>query len=1482
MNRLTTVAGALGVTLVLIACVARAASPEYLYGGPAGAYVPDRSIVGHYSSESGATVPLHVDVYSLSLDRVVAMGGIDRWSSVTLAVDAFGPRVAQAEGTRKDAEWTVQVPALPIGYYAAVASVGNLHRTTVFDVTTLGVVGNPLGATRSLFVVDLRTFLRHAGPTSYTIHAKSGATTVTADRSGLASFDVKPGDAQPVVVASTADGSSMVLTVQDWYDNRAASVDVGMVQTDRPIYRAGQTIDVRAVVRRGSIGGYTTPTGTRRVTVTAPDGTVIYDHDTSISAFGTVAATIPLAEKAALGEYRIGVGPQLSAYVSILAYKKPEYEIAFAPDKPFVIGGDTGSFTLSANYFFGRPAAGLHLHYVAYKQPHCWYGYGPFSSAISELYRMPNDCYKRTTIGRGDFVTDGQGRHSVSLGTEKTEYEQQVAIEADGRDASGRTVQVTGSLRVVPAAFALSLSSDEWFGQAGKAVHLTMTSRTYDDKPYPNASVAVEIVGSRWNRKSGKYGAYEQISRESRALQTGADGKLAFDWTPAAGASYAFSATAKDDRGNTARGYYYMWVLSEGENPWFQPGDQPTIVAQKDAFAPGERPRVFVTLPKPDRDILVIVSTDRFVSTRVVHVSGTNLALGLDAPRDAAQFGVKVELPNEDGVSAAEATIKVAPAPKALIVTIRPDKARYAPGERATFAIEARDVHGHPVRAELALGIVDQALYAVQEAPALDPMAVFYTPSAYFYPSFSWYRPNEGGLVAPGTTSDVYSVNAASGMLLKAAPRSSMSSAYAGSAVVIRSNFQDTAYWSPSIVTDANGQATISFDWPDNLTTWRADGLAVTRDTGLGTARATSLVTKDFLVRLETPRFLRAGDTSQIVGIGQGKADHPNVTMRLDTGAMGLGAFDAALHLDEYQSADTSWPVTANGTGIALLTLTGSDGVRTDGMQLPLPLLAATAAEHVRGAGSLPQDDTLSVTVPPGGYLGGGVTVTLTPSVVAGLVQNLRLLDVYPYYCTEQTMSAALPAIYVDKVLKSANLREPDDVSTSQIVANAIARLSQLQHGDGSWGWWENDSAHPFMTAYALYGLAEMRSGGYAVPDYIYDRGVSSLIAQLQANNTDTLRFWGGQQPDSEWNTRAYMLFALADAAPERAKGVVATWYSQTLAHAQQLNPYALAVLGLAERRLGNDEAARKLLAELDARAIDDGAFTFWRGDTWHYAWEDDPIETTAYALRLEAALAPDSPRVARTIAFLRAQERGGWWYTTKDTAASVYALAEAMHPDRSEFHPNETVRVLLNGRAVKTLHITTPILDAAAAEVVIPASDVRNGGTISFERTGTGSLYWASDAVRYVPPGTRSASDGDRSLFDRLFAVAPEFSIHREYDAGHPGPWRVGDEINVTVTVQTRETVQYVLVEDPFPAGAEHQDEQGHAADDAWSGVQLLDDHAAFFADRIEARYPLVLRYTLRVTTPGTYTAPAPTANAMYGPPVSAVGTGTTITVVP
>jgi alpha-2-macroglobulin len=439
--------------------------------------------------------------------------------------------------------------------------------------------------------------------------------------------------------------------------------------------------------------------------------------------------------------------------------------------------------------------------------------------------------------------------------------------------------------------------------------------------------------------------------------------------------------------------------------------------------------------------------------------------------------------------------------------------------------------------------------------------------------------------------------------------------------------------------------------------------------------------------------------------------------------------------------------------------------------------------------------------------------------------------------------------------------------------------LQQLQHSDGSWGWWEYDDGHPFMTAYALYGLAEFHKDGYAVPASMLERGVDSLVNQLGKDNGETLRFWGGAQPGSEWNTRAFMLYALADAAPSRVDRAM---LAQTRAHMGELNAYAVAVLGLAEHWLGDETAARSLLAELHKRAIRDGAFTYWRGNTWHYAWEDDPIETTAYALRFEVAMGEGATQTDPTVNFLRAQRRGDWWYTTKDTAAAIYALSETIRPDSNEFTPDETVRVLVDGREVRSLHITQPILDAADASVVVPASSMRDAAVVTFERTGRGALYWSSDAVRYVPAGADRASDASQALLARLFASPPSLTVDRRYTLKHGGPWRVGDEVLVEVTVRSRADVQYVAVEDPFPAGAEHQPEQGRAGDDAWSGVQLLDDRAVFFADRLYPDAPMKIRYTLRVTTPGHYTAPAPSVYAMYGPPVSALGRPQDIEVAP
>src|SRR5438128_11696014 len=76
----------------------------------------------------------------------------------------------------------------------------------------------------------------------------------------------------------------------------------------------------------------------------------------------------------------------------------------------------------------------------------------------------------------------------------------------------------------------------------------------------------------------------------------------------------------------------------------------------------------------------------------------------------------------------------------------------------------------------------------------------------------------------------------------------------------LRTNFADTAFWTPAVVTDAQGNAVIQVTWPDNLTQWRAVavGNTVAAQVGSGEARVTTK--KDLLVRLQTPRFLMEHD----------------------------------------------------------------------------------------------------------------------------------------------------------------------------------------------------------------------------------------------------------------------------------------------------------------------------------------------------------------------------------------------------------------------------------------------------------------------------------------------------------------------------------------------------------------------------------------------------------------------------------------------
>jgi len=1468
---MTSVCRFLAVAVVVLGVHSAASGQRATLHAGMGTFSPDVPVAVNVSTEK--PTDLAVDVIAVSVADALAIRradnavSFDRLRGRVLRTVRDGIHADQEKGLRH----AVTIGVLARGFYLLAIQAGPDTGAQLVDVTSLGVIASRTPSNQLVLAVDLRT-LRARG--DVTVERYAGAAvapqTVHAGADGTASFDLPPSDEPPgdLFVVRAADGSVAIANGARSYDNGRHDYETGFVQIDRPIYRPGDRVAYRAILRDGLAGAYTVPAGTRTVSVREPGGRIVYTAKRELDAFGTVSDEVPLSGDARLGLYDILVGVGAGTYddtrahgeFSVEDYVKPEFTVDLT-SPPSTVGGDVARFTVNARYLFGRPAAGMRFRYSGYyRTSSFWWRSGdPFRSGFLPYATAPN------VRVAGYATADASGRATFAVRTPAVRSEQTLAVDVEGRDDAGKTVSTEVQTQVTPASMFLTLTTSSYFVAAGEDVGVTIHSRTYTKGGF-RAGVPIALTFTPTYYASGS--PYrDDAAAETRTAVTDATGTVTVRWRAAHAGYVEVRARAADERGREASTAISLWVTSP-EYAHAYRFDSVAVVPQKTSYRPGERAAFLVTAPQANVDAFVRVVGGATESLTVQHLASQASMIAVDVPRGVATFRVTVDVPTRRGLVDNSAEVAVVPAPHTLDVAIRPDKATYAPGERARFAIRVRDGDGKPVRAQVGIAVVDDAIFALRAESPADPYRAFYGSSGPYRATVtSWnaldqpvetqlYRLLPIGMVTsrssgrfmPSQTADVYSIGAA------------QTAGGPPSFDKLRSDFRDTAFWSPAVLTGEDGRGVATFDLPDSLTSYTASGVGVTQGADVGSGHGAAQVTKDFLVRLSTPRFLRRGDTARFVALAQGTKSATSALLRFSAPALGVADETTAVRFDAHAGASKGWNVRAAGErGDASLRLAGSSGALRDGLRVTLPIETSGTAQHERAAGSLPESAGVALHLDRGAEA-GDLRIDIAPSLVAQLLAGVRLLQVYPYYCVEQTMSAALPAIYVERLRKRSNLPAPDGPPANVVAKRAVDRLAQLQHSDGSWGWWENDGPNPFMTAYALYGLTELARDGYPVPADVLDHGAGNLAKQIAAKG-DTLGLWGGAQRGSEANTRAFMLYALADAKPAAVDRAI---LAQTDAGARDLNSYAVSVLGLAHLQLGDRAGAQPLLTELLKRVKDDGTYARWEGPGWHYRWEDDPIETTAYALRFVHAMDANDPHVARVVRWLRAQQRGSWFATTKDTAAAIYAMSETIAPESNELQPHETVRVVLDGRTIKQVRVDAPVLSREDASVVVPGRALRRGGTLRFEREGTGALYWSTDWTRYV----RDATAGD----------AP-FHIARTFGSAAGNVWRVGDAVDVDLIVTADDDAQFVAVEDPLPAGLAYQPRQYQSGDD-WSGLQFFDDRVVFFATRLSRNTPLHLHYRLRATTAGTFTAPPPTVYAMYGPPATAAGSPASITI--
>ncbi|RPJ00984.1 MAG: hypothetical protein EHM31_06870, partial [Candidatus Aminicenantes bacterium] len=281
-------------------------------------------------------------------------------------------------------------------------------------------------------------------------------------------------------------------------------------------------------------------------------------------------------------------------------------------------------------------------------------------------------------------------------------------------------------------------------------------------------------------------------------------------------------------------------------------------------------------------------------------------------------------------------------------------------------------------------------------------------------------------MMAPQASMDKASRQEAKGKDESAAGKEAAAEGQAGAE--LRSNFAETAFWQPHLLTGADGTAAIEFTVPDSVTSWRVFVHGVTRDLEGGTLEAEAKSVKDLMVRPYLPRFFREGDTAELrvmVNNAGTAALAGEVTLEITdpvTGenlapAFGLPATvpARAFKVEAGGGTPVVFPLAAPArVGTVAFKVVAKSGTLSDGELRPLPVLPGRMhlvqsrfATLKEGKTRELRFDDMARTDDPT-RINEQLVVTVDAQLFYGLLDALPYLINYPYECTEQTLNRFL------------------------------------------------------------------------------------------------------------------------------------------------------------------------------------------------------------------------------------------------------------------------------------------------------------------------------------------------------------------------------------------------------------------------------------------------------------------------------------------
>jgi hypothetical protein len=1352
----------------------------------------------------------------------------------------------------------------PAGIYALKATVPGVDPYVVppgwqwFVVSDLGVT--TLSGADGLHVI-VRSLATAGAKAGVTVELLNRANTVlgtaTTDAMGYAVFDAgltrgTGGSAPAMVVVKDGDKDISFLSLTDpefdlsdrGVEGREAAPPVDVfVTTERGAYRAGETVYFTALARdarQEAVEGLPLT-----AVILRPDG-VEYARSVVNDTAGGYVFSQAIGGSAPRGVWRLEMfadldAPALASKTFLIEDFLPEridFDLTLA-DTPLSVGAEAAvDLTVAARYLFGAPGAGLRIEGEVLLR--ATEGLAAYPGYVFGRHDQPFTAQMNPLDG-GETDADGLAILPVFLPqVEDPHRPLEARVTVRVAEGSGRPVERSVTRALSPAAPMIGVRPlfDGVAPEGGEArFQLIAVDRT---QALVDLAVAWTVVrvdyDYQWYQSYGNWSWEPVVTRtpvaEGEVTLGGAPVEIAarVDW-----GTYEILVKRMDGgAASTSMEFYAGWYAPADVSAT---PDTLDLSLDKTAYRPGETATLRI-VPRTAGTALVAVLSNRLVAMQAVEVTeGENLIqlpvtddwgagvyvtasvlrpMDVAAGRNPARALGLTHASIDPGARALAATVEVAAeaAPRGpLDVAVKVDGV--TAGETAFVTIAAVDV-----------GILNLTGF---EAP--DPQAHYFGQRRLGVGIRDIYGRLIDGL--NGATGEVRSGGDAGAQARLQAPPPTE---------------ELVAYFTGPVEVGADGYARVSFDLPSFNGTVRVMAVAWSK-TGVGQARADVLVRDPVVVTASLPRFLSPGDESRLL-LEIVHATGPSGRMGLDVSATGLtlGAVPSGFDLGDQARAVFEVPVTAGAVGLHTVdvNLTTPDGQRlTKTLTLPVqvndPEIARVSRLDLASGQSFTFDGDVFAGLVPGS---GTATMAVGPIARLNAPGLLAALDRYPYGCTEQMTSRALPLLYFDEVARVMDL-SGDDALAGRINETIVEILAN-QSSTGGFGLWGPAEGDFWLDAYVTDFLSRARAQGYAVPDLAFRNALANLRNQVNYAPDFSAETNGGGE------ALAYALMVLAR---EGAAAVGDLRYYADVKGDDFATPIAQAQLAAALASYGDQARAdamfRKAAATLAAGAQDEGQV--WRVDY------GTPYRDAAALLTL--AVEAGSNAVDREALTDRLAVRGQVLSTQEATWALLATNALIDRPGAEG--------VTLDGQPAEGPLVR--VLDAGAVTPVV----VRNDGP---DTTLTVTTYGVPDAAE--PAGGNG------------------YAITRSYFTMDGQPVTLDGVAAGTRLVTVLEVTPFgygearLMVSDPLPAGFEIDNPNlmsaGSTSELAWLDTLDVVQHSEFRQDRFLAAVDwssdqsFRLAYVVRAVSPGSFHHPAASVEDMYRPDYRARSETGALTITP